>query len=271
MKLQTILLTALLILSTSVTAQTITVSAVGESEVRPDTIVLSGGLTEANEKMKDAVTAFSDTRRRAMAAIKEMGIENLSVSTSALSVDLAGSPQANPFGGEQPNAAPAGSLIISQLVTLTVTGVDKMEEQAVIDLVVKLMQGAKEAGVKMESASGPEAMIMIQMGMGGDGNSSAQFKISDPKAAHKAATKDAVDKARADAAYLAELAGGKLGKIVDISDGVMPATGDDSAMNPYAMIFGMMTGETADAYSSDTLDAITVARPLSVSFELIND
>lgn len=250
--------------------QTITVSALGETEVMPDTLVLTGEIRETNEKMKDAVTGFNDTRRRAMAAIKELGIENLAVSTSALSLEIAGDPQANPFGGQQPDAAPPGALVISQTVTLTVTGIDKLEEQAVIDLAVKLMEGVKETGVRLASL-GEEAMMMIQMGMGGASGGAVVFKISDPKAAHKAATKAAIEKARADAAYLAELAGGKLGPVVRISDGPATAGEDESAMNPYMLIFGAMMGQDSDASSSTAYQAITVARPLSVSFQLITE
>ena len=252
--------------------QTITVSAIGEVKVKPDTLVLTGEISETNEKMKDAVTGFTDTRRRALAAVKELGVENLEITTSALSVGIAGAAQANPFGGPVPGDQPAtpGALQISQSVTLTVKGVDKMQEQAVIDLVVKLLAGVKEAGVEL-NATDAQNFMMMQMGMGGGGGASATFKVSDPETAHKAATKAAVEKARADAAYLAELAGGKLGPVVAISDGAMPL-GEDSAANPYSMIWGaMMDGESADPYSTSTLDEITVGRALSVSFRLITE
>jgi hypothetical protein len=252
--------------------QSITVSAISEVKVKPDTLVLSGEISETNEKMKDAVTGFNDTRRRALAAVKELGIESLEITTSALSVGIAGPPQGGPFGGvvEPDQPATPGALQISQSVTLTVKGIDKMEEKAVIDLVVKLLAGVKEAGVELNSMTA-QNMMMMQMGMGGGGGGGATFKVSDPEAAQKAATKAAVEKARADAAYLAELAGGKLGKVIAISDGIMPAGGDD-ATNPYMMIFGaMMNEESSDPYSSTTLDEITVARSLSVSFELINE
>ncbi|MEM6505193.1 MAG: SIMPL domain-containing protein [Planctomycetota bacterium] len=254
--------------------QTITVNAFGEVKVKPDVLVLEGTISETNEKMKDAVTGFNDTRRRAMAAINEMGIENLAVKTSSLSMSIAGSPQGGPFGGiaDVGEVAAPGAMQISQAVTLTVTGVDKMEQQAVIDLVVKLMEGVKEAGVEM-SKMDAESMMMMQMGMGGGGGGSAIYKVSDPEAAHKAATKAAVEKARADAAYLAELAGGKLGKVVAISDGIAPVSEDNSGGNPYmAMIWGMMSGEDgSDPYATGTLDDVTVGRALSVSFELITE
>lgn len=251
--------------------QTITVTAVGQATVKPDQIVLTGRLSESSEKMKDAVTAFRDTRRRAMAAIKEIGIENLSIQSSTLSVSLSSGPQMNPFGGEQPEAAPAGQLVISQSVELTVSGVDEMDEQALIGLTVKLMKTAKEAGVDL-SADKMQNMMMMQMGMGGGSGSSAILRVSDPDAANKAATKAAVETARADAAYLAELAGGKLGPIVRISDAVAAGEGEDSATNPYMMFFGAMMGEEdTDAYSTKTFDPITVVRPLTISFKLITE
>ncbi|MEO0477355.1 MAG: SIMPL domain-containing protein [Planctomycetota bacterium] len=254
--------------------QTITVNAVGEAKIKPDTLVLSGTITETNEKMKDAVTGFNSTRRRALAAVNELGIENLQVTTSSLSVGIAGAPAGGPFGGPVPDGQPAtpGALQISQSVTLTVSGIDKMEEQAVIDLVVKLLEGTKEAGVDM-STMDAETMMMMQMGLGGAGGSSATvFKVSDPDAAMKAATKAAVEKARVDASYLAELAGGKLGPVVAITYGIAPVADDSSGMNPYMMIWGMMAGEDGvDPYSAKTTDEITVARALVVSFKLITE
>jgi uncharacterized protein YggE len=252
--------------------QTITVSTVGEAELKPDRIVLTGEISESNEKLKDAVTAFTDTRRRALAGLKELDVENMTVTTSKLSMSLAGAPQANPFGGGAPAEPVApGSLVISQSVTLTVTGIDALEQEALVDLVVKLLAGVKDVGLKTGATPDAEGMMMMQMmGMGGGGGSGASFTIGDPVNATKAATKDAVAKARADAAYLAELAGGKLGKVVRISDG--PAAEEQgSTMNPYAMIFGAMMNAAADPYAGETLDAITVKRPLTVTFELIHD
>ena len=274
MKKQFNLLVALAILFSvalpSLAEQTITVNAMGQAKRKPDTLVLSGEISETSVKMKDAVTGFRDTRRRAMAALKEIGIENISIKTSALTMQVAGAPQNNPFGGEMPNAAEPGSLTISQAVTLTVSGIDKLDEDALIDLVTKLMAGAKEASVDSAAMDAQSNIMMMQMGMSGGGDS-VMFTVSDPDAAYKAATRDAIEKARADAAYLAELAGGKLGKVVRIGDG-LDTSSDDSAINPYmAMVAAMMGSNSSDPYTREDLDNITVTRALSVSFELITE
>lgn len=272
----TLLLQLALLLSAALPCfaeQTITVSALGETKVKPDTLVITGEIRESNEKMKDAVTAFNDTRRRAMAAIKELGIENLSIETSALSMKLAGEGmQGLPFGGVPgAEAAAAGSLIISQAVTLTVTGLDQLEEQAMIDLVVKLLSGVKESGVKM-GAMDAQGMMLMQMGMGGAAGSSVLFQISNPQAAQKAATRQAMENAKTDAAYLAELAGGKLGPVVAIIDGSPAINPTEQGTNSYAMMLGAIMGSLDDeSEGNDKFDTVTVQRTLSVTFKLLTE
>lgn len=252
---------------------TISVVAVGEAQVRPDTLLLSGTLSETNEKMKDAVTGFRDNQRRALASLKEAGIEGLEVTTSDLSVGLAGGiGEMNPFGGfeEQEEPMPKGALMISQTVTLSVTGVDKLDEQGVVDLVVKVIGAAREAGLELSPQMGPQQMMMMQWGMEMPGASQAQFKISDPEAARRQALKAAMDKARADAAFLAELSGGKVGRVVSVSDA---GESTDSKMpnNPYAMMFGMLASQELGEFTSTTAEPVKIARGLSVKFELITE
>lgn len=255
--------------ATRAAEQTVSVVAVGEVQAKPDTVVFTGMISETSEKMKDAVTAFRDTRRRAMAAVKELGIENLKVETGALGMDLAGNMAgANPFGADIAEPAPEGSLTLSQAVSLTVTGLDQMEDQAVIDLVVSMLDGAREAGIK-QSGMDQEAMMMMRMGMGAPATSAAVFKVSDPDAILKQATKSAMDNARKDAQFLAELAGGKIGRVVSIADAGVDD--DNDTANPYAMIWGLMMDNEEGAYESPAYQPITVARGLSVTFELITE
>lgn len=252
--------------------QTITVTSIGQATVKPDQIVLAGQISESSEKMKDAVTAFRDTQRRAMASIKEIGIENLSITSSGLSVCLSSGPQMNPFGDDELDATPAGHLIIRQSIALTVSGIDKLDDQALIDLIVRLISSAKEAGVDLASANAMQNMMMMEMGWGGIEGPAPILKISDPEAANKAAAKAAIDKARTDAAYLAELAGGKLGRVIRISDAVTPGDGEGPTINPYMMFFGAMMGDEENApYTSKNTDPITVVRPLTISFQFITE
>lgn len=243
----------------------ISVMAKGEAEVKPDTLVLNGKLSESSEKMPDAVTAFNDTRRRALEALNAIELENISIKSSSLSIDIAGdTPQNNPWGG-QVEVKPPGTLTLSQSITVTIKGIDKLEDKAVIDQVITLVKAAKEAGVEIGGMDA-QAMMMMRMGYGGMPSEPAvMFQVSEPEAIKRAATKDAMEQARAEATFLAELSGGKLGKVLSI--GQMPDA-NNNQMNYYAMMFSMMQGDAGE-FGTNSLEPVKISRGLSVKFELI--
>lgn len=248
--------------------QTITVTVVGEAQAMPDTLHISGKISENSEKMKDAVTAFRDTHRRTLASIEALKLDGLAVATKNLSISVAGDPQmANQFGIEQAGEPKQpGSLTISQEVHLTLGGLGQLEEPAVIDLVVKLMEGAKEAGIE-QAALDQAAWMRMQYGMGEMATAgNAVFKLSDPAALRQQAMKDAVQKARADALALAELAGAKLGGVVSITD----SGGAMEGMSQIQMWYGMQQGET-EPFTTHAYQPIKTSRPLSVTFRLITE
>lgn len=247
--------------------RTITVRVVGEAEVQPDVLEISGTLSESSEKLKDAVTAFRDTHRRALKSIEALKIDNMQIRTGELALSLAGkTPAQNPWGGVNNGGEPAppGSLTIRQRVTLTVGGIDRLDEPALIDLAVKVMAGARDAGIE-QAVMDQQAMMRMQFGMASGPAGSAVFKLSDPEAARKQATRDAMDKARARAGELAELAGVELGGVVTISD-----QNGEQELNPYQAIYGIGS-EEADAFSAPSRKPIRVTRPLSVTFQLVGD
>lgn len=274
MKLPRLRVTALLLLTCLVTTHAqaqiqenvISVTAEGQVKIRPDTIVIKGSLTESSEKMNDAVTAFSDTRRRALAAITQSEIPNLTASAGALSMSLAGDPSRfDDFGIEVKKKIPKGSLVISQSVRLQVTGIDKLKDPEVMNLVVKLLTATKDAGIEI-AMSEDEAYMMMQMGMDMGSGGGVIFQISDPDNARKQAMRAAVEKAKADAQFLAELAGGKLGPVVGISDDF----GDQNNYD-YYYDYGYSSGsaDESDRYSNNAYDPISVTRTLTIGFRLI--
>ena len=248
--------------------QTITVSVIGEAEALPDMMQIGGTISENSKKMKDAVTAFRDTHRRTLASIKALEIENLQAKASKLSISLAGDQQmANQFGFPQVGEPKeAGSLTISQRIDLVITGVDKLKEPAVIDLVVELMDGAKEAGIDT-AVMDQQTMNMMRFGMPPQAVGSAVFKLSDPEALRKQAMKDAMAKARADATALAELAGAKLGGVVAIGDNSAQAAQNASPM----MVWYGMQEQEAEPYTTTAFAPIKVGQPLTVTFKLITE
>lgn len=253
----------------------ITVVASGEVQVRPDTLVIRGTLTESAEDPEDASVAFRDTRRRALEKLEKLAIDGLSVSAQSLQISRAS--QAPGMGGimggfEEPVDVGPSVMSISQDVTISVAGIDELSEEDLVELVLTLSQTAKEAGLSVTPAMDQDAMMRMQMfGMGGMQNADvAVFKISDPEAAAEAAAEAAIADARAKAERLARLAGVELGPITAIVESSLPVADDGGSDDNYmAMIFGMMAqAEGVEPMTTSKLEDITVESHLTVTFSI---
>lgn len=251
--------------------QGITVTATGEAEVRPDTLVFIGKLTESAESADDAVVAFRDTRRRAMQAIETLDIEGLSVEASALRLsrggDMAGmgGMMIMPGGGGEVEAPP-GQLAISQSVTIRIAGIDDMEQDALIELIVEVADAAKEAGISVGEMT-EEQMMMMQFGQGMGASELAVFRVSNADAAQAESAELAMAQARAKAERLAALAGVGLGRVTAITEGA--STEEQSAASGYmAMIWGMAGGDNTDPLATTALEPVTVRTTLTVTFSI---
>lgn len=241
---------------------TVTVVAVGKVSIRPDTLVVNGVISESNEKMKDAVTAFKDTRRRALASMQALEIENLDLTASGLKIDTGGGD--SPYqeleferGGKKKSK---DTLTISQSVTLKITGLGELDDQRMLDLAVQVLGAAKEAGVNL----GP-TNPMLYYDYDYEAPTAATFRISDPLAAQKQATIKAMENAKADATQLAQLAGGKLGPVVAIAE-----TGQSEMLSSMHTDEAMWD-EEAQGFSRNAFKPIPVARSLVVSYRLITE
>jgi len=249
--------------------QGITVTATGEAQVQPDVLVFEGMLTESAEQAGDAVVAFRDSRRRALASIEALEIEGLTIHPGAIKLsrggDMAGmGGMIMPGGGGE--QLPPGQVAIGQDVSIQIAGVDAMEPDALIDLILKVSSAAKEAGIGIGEMT-QEDMLMMQMGQGGGSADMATLRVSDADAAQQEAAGNAIEVARAKAQRLADLAGVELGPvtaIVEIAD-----TGDESGGNPYMnMIFGMMADGGGDPLTTSSIQPVTVRTALSVTFAI---
>ena len=271
------LLTALaiagsLLVGTTAAAQQegITVSATGEATVQPDLLVFEGKLTESAELAEDAVVAFHDSRRRALAALEALDIEGLDIQPGAIQLsrggDMAGGMAGMIIGpgggGEQ---LPPGQIAISQNVSIKIAGIDAMDPDDLIDLILAVGSAAKEAGVGIGEMT-QEDMMMMQMGQGGGSAEMATLRVSDPAAAQEEAAASAIQQARAKAQRLATLAGVELGRVTAIVE--LADTADESGGNGYMqMIFGMMAGG-GDPLASSSIEPITIRTMLSVTFAI---
>ncbi len=261
---------ALLLSPAALAQQGITVTAVGEAYAVPDVLVIAGTLSESAESAEDSVVAFRDSRRRAIKAIELLDLPGLRVSPGALRVTRGGLAGAGMgiavAGGIAGEDVMPGSTVISQSVVIEVPGIDAMEQEAVIDLILAITSAAADAGIAIGEMSS-EDMMMMQFGQGAPATDLAGFKVSEPDAAAQQSAEDAMAQARAKAQRLADLAGVRLGRVTAIVE--TPVTDEADSTNGYMELIWGLTGEdNADPDTHPALEPIPVRTQLTVTYAI---
>lgn len=265
-------LTLALLLAPAALAQQagITVTAVGEARAVPDLLVIEGTLSESAESAEDTVVAFRDSQRRAVKAIELLDLPGLRVTPGALRVTRGGMGGngmgmaiAGGMGGEE---VMPGSTVISQKVMIEIAGIDAMEQEAVIDLIIAITSAAADAGISIGELS-QEDMMMAQFGQGMPASDLARFKVSDPDAASQQSAEAAMAQARAKAERLADLAGVRLGRVTAIVEA--PLTNEAEAGSSYIqMIWGIAGEDNTDPLAHPALEPIPVRTELTVTYAI---
>ncbi len=197
----------------------ITVAATGESTVKPNRLEIEIKSGASAELTGDAVVKYRDGLRRAKEAFDKLKIDNLQVEDRGMNVanTAAGGNNGviNLGGGAPPAAKP--EVNISKSLRLVVTGVDKLSEEQLINLVAKLLDTAKDAGVAAGGGDSNSSLVMRMNGMAGP-TTMVKFIADDPAPARKKAAQEAFKQGREKAQQMAEMAGATLGPVVSLEE-----------------------------------------------------
>ncbi len=204
----------------------ISVHGVGESAAKPDLIELDLKVSATAELTADAITKYRDAKRRALKAFQDLKLEDLAIEEIGITV-----------GNETPNEnvhqviingnpAPAGkSLVeITGPMRLSLSGIRSLSPEEALELVGKLLDTAKDAGVTV----GPTAADIQHANMWGRqlNSSAVRFVVRDLDKHREAAYQKAVADARSRAERLARLHGVELGGVLGVSESEQ---GDDDS------------------------------------------
>lgn len=196
----------------------ISVSGAGEVIGKPNVVELHARVAGAAELSSDARVKFLDAKKRALAAIEKLNMKNLRVEFGGVSITQAGG-DGRPdmiFARDELAAAPGirPSLEFAAAMRLSVVDIGSLSEDALMDLLSKLLDRLQDAGVAVE----PNATEAIADAWSGEEASVATFVLDDAKELREQAYAKAFADARANAERLATLAGVKLGSVVAISE-----------------------------------------------------
>ena len=115
----------------------------GQAQRRRDRSAVSA----SSELTADAIVKYRDARRKLHDAFTALKLANVAVEERGLLVDQKGT-MGNPyfFGGYQPNTRNKTEVQLSRKLVVKGTDIRKMDEDAVLQLVAKLLDVAQDAG-----------------------------------------------------------------------------------------------------------------------------
>ncbi|HTQ40354.1 MAG TPA: SIMPL domain-containing protein [Pirellulales bacterium] len=254
----------------------ITVSASGETKVKPNKLEIEVKTSVSAELTGDAVVKYRDALKRAKQAIENLKLDNLQVLDEGVNIASnapapnGGYQMATPVGviTQGGSTGPKPEIALSKSLRLTISGIDKLSEEEVIALVAKLLDAVKDAGLATIS-------LNTNGETGPDGQPLASplviFTAEDVSAAHQKATEQAFHHAQEKAQQIAQLSGGMLGPASAVEEtAALSANNDDSAaMGMLAAIYsgGTLTGNDVSVKSS-MLAELPVRVSLRVRFSL---
>ncbi|HVX15191.1 MAG TPA: SIMPL domain-containing protein [Pirellulales bacterium] len=231
----------------------ITVMGQGESLIRPDCLEIDVLASGSAELTGDAIIKYRDHLRRVNNAFKKLNVKQLHVQPQSLSIgDTTDEERARP------------QVTIARALRVVITDIKDLSEDDLLTLAGKVIDTVKDAGIKGDEPQAGETMI--------------RFVVRDAKAVRETASQKAFAQAREEAAKLATLADGRLGRVLSVQD--VSAATEQGAMaeaipmaiseTVYALYGGELERERDGRIVSSSLRDIPVRVSLRVRFELLH-
>jgi uncharacterized protein YggE len=242
----------------------ITVVGHGLAEAKPTHVTITALVSAQAPVAADAVVKYRDARRRAVEAIEGLEISGLSIEGEGFVLDSTVNQQQMQaiWQGQAPQQI-EGEVRVSEALRITITGIAEMEEQAVMDTLINVLDAAKESGLTTGAAV-TQRKRQVMYGQSID-TALATFGLEDPAALQQQASEAAVDDARAQAQRLAELAGVELGAI----EAITPQDASQNNQVNAIYVYGMSEEpDERDRHSREQFGVIGVRAALQVRFAI---
>ena len=246
----------------------ITVTGMGQAKGKPVLVEFTAAASGEGELASDAIVKHRDTKRRGLKAIEDLKVPGLTVESKGFAINQAMDPSAQQMmmRGQTPTNTKQMVQVTEQL-RIVIRDVDKLKDEDVVNTVLKVLDTARDGGLVVGTGSPSNYMQMQIMMQTGQTPGLVSFKIPDAAPLRAQAYQKAMEDARAKAQRLAELSGGKLGRVVAVQEG---AAGVPQQNQMMAMIYGMMQqqGQPEGELTSNAFGDITLSVNLSVQFAL---
>lgn len=238
------------------------VTGAGKVEVRPDLMEVTANVSASGTMTGDALKKFRANRRRGVDAVAKLKIKGLEVKGSGISVVSNAIVQQfkQRFGnGQQPGMG--GEATFSETLTFVVPGIDRLTDEQVQDLVTKILDATKDAGL---APGFPNDQNPYYYNYNSYRPQVVFFRLADPEVSRQHALDLAAKDARTKAEQMAKRLNFTLGKAVQVRE----SGGRQTSANRQVVIAG--NTDSSSAESSTALHNVTVEAFLSVEYEIAN-
>jgi len=198
-----------------------TVAGKGHVLAKPDKFEIDLEVAASSELTADAVVKYRDAKRRIHEAFTALKLANVAVEERGLLVDQKGAMQNPYFFDYQPNARTKTEVQLTRKLIVKAADIRKMDEEAVLQLVGRLLDVSQDAGAKV-GGGGENRPYYYYRWNPVSSVGLVRFVLDDFDKLLEEAYAKAIADAKARAQRLARLGGVELGPIVAIREVVIP-------------------------------------------------
>ncbi len=200
--------------------QGFTVAGKAYSVAKPNAVEIDLDVSASSELTADAIVKYRDAKKRIHDAFAALKLKNIAIEERGLLVDQKGMMQ-NPYmWGGMPNTRTKTEVQLSRKLVVKASDIRSMPEDAVLQLVGKLLDVAQDSGghIGGQNNFNPYYYNPWQQNMTG----LVRFVLEDLDKVQEEAYEKAIADARARAERLARLSRVELGPIVAVREIVVP-------------------------------------------------
>src|SRR3954454_17095952 len=200
----------------------------GTAVAMPNRLEIELEVSASSELSADAIVKYRDAKKRLQDAFATLKMGNVAVEERGLLVDQKGQAY-NPYYMDTPPARKGKVEVqLKRKIVVSVANIRSMDEEALLQLVAKLLDVAQDGGGKV---GGGDAMPYYYYRYGNEGSKLVRFILDDYDALQEKAYGEAIADARAKAGRLAKLSGVELGRIAGIPEVLVSGDKSSSAMS----------------------------------------
>ncbi len=255
----------------------ITVTGHGEVLAKPTQVEIGLSASGSAELTGDALTKYRDSVRRTIDAFEKLKLKQLKVEPLGVAIKGSGGPASGALAqlaaarGQATGAKP--QIDVARSLRLTLSGIQDMPEDQLMDTLGKLLDVAKDSGAAVGSDDGSTSALMAMMGNGaGSPSSMVTFVVGNADELREKAYQQAFKQARDRAERLARLAGGQVGAVASVQESTEPVTQEKKSVQEQMIsaIYGIgrSSGTNDSRLTSDTYSDVPIRVTLRVRFRL---